>query len=176
MQTFRHEHVFFAPTLDAIFASYFDPSCSVAQDKEVDIVERTVSEESTANDVYHRVCRVVPKRQLPSFIRPLVSGPLHYTEDLHWYKRENRMTFVIRPSLMSGRAQINADYRLFDAGDAPGGWRTIRRVYEGNLTIDVPLVGGRIEKGIVADMETSLKITAASTQAWINANYPRGSV
>jgi hypothetical protein len=181
MQTFHFVHDYQAPAIDSIFEAYFDPEFALAQDREVDIIERTVLELTDGANELVRVCRVVPKRQLPALFRPLVAGELHYTESLRWFKDQHRMTIEIRPSLLKGRALISVDYQLADQGPVPGAnvrtleagvttgnWRLIQRVYRGTVTIEVPLLGGRIEKSIVADMESSLRTTAASTQAWID--------
>ena len=179
MQTFHFVHNYQAPAIATIFESYFDPEFALAQDREVDIVERTVLELTDSASELVRVCRVVPKRQLPALFRPLVAGELHYTESLRWFKAQHRMTVEIRPSLLKGRALISVDYQLTDqgpihgAGPATDNWRLIQRLYQGTATIEVPLLGGRIEKSIVADMESSLRITAASTQAWINQHRSR---
>ena len=173
MQTFHFVHEFQAPAMSTIFDAYFDPAFALVQDQEVEITERKVIEETASATEYYRLCRVVPKRQLPAIFKPLVAGELHYTEALRWFKNDNRMQMEIRPSLLKGRAGFNVDYKLFDDGAAPRGWRRIRRVYEGTVSIDVPLLGGRIEKGVIADLEGSLRTTAQSTQAWIDANRPR---
>jgi hypothetical protein len=171
MQPFHFETTYQAPSMNSIFAAYFDPSNAAAQDRQVDIVKRTVLEEQTSDVEYHRVCRVVPKRQLPALFRPFVSGELHYVEDLRWYKTTHRVKLDIRPSLLKGRAHIQGDYWLVDEGATPSGCRNLRRIYEGTITMDIPLLGGRIERGILSDLETSLLATAASTQAWIDSTY-----
>lgn len=182
MQAFHFVHDYQAPTIDTIFESYFDPEFALAQDREVDIVERTVLELTDGASELFRVCRVVPKRQLPALFRPLVAGDLHYIESLRWFKAQHRMTVEIRPSLLKGRALISVDYQLADqglqhgAGPATDNWRLIQRVYRGTVTIEVPLLGSRIEKSIVADMESSLRTTAASTQAWINDHRSRATL
>jgi hypothetical protein len=62
-----------------------------------------------------------------------------------------------------GRAHIGATYRV-----APVGPGRVRRVYEGKATVKIPLVGGRVERGSVDELEASLKRTAQCTQEWLD--------
>ena len=150
MKSFSFEHVFRAPSVAAVFAAYFDPKHAVEQDRELDIVERTILEWEDTPEQLRRVCRVVPRRQLPALVRPLVTGQLHYVETAIWRKREDRIDCEIRPSILSGRAMISATYRLSTV--SPG---LIRR-------------SARIERGIVAEFERSMPVAAAATQAFLD--------
>lgn len=163
MESFSHEHVFRAPSTAAVFAAYFDPNHAREQDRELDIVERVVIEREETRDHLRRVCRIVPRRQLPALVRPLVSGPLHYVETAVWRKREDTIDITIAPSILSGRALITATYRL-----SPVSSGLIRRVYQGSVTVDVALVASRIERGIVAEFERSIPLAAACTQAYLD--------
>jgi hypothetical protein len=163
MRSFSFEHVFRAPTTAAVFAAYFDPAHAIEQDQRLEIIERTVLELEDTPDELRRVCRVVPRRQLPAIVRPLVSGRLHYLETARWRKAEDTIELAIRPSILSGRASITALYRLSRVG--PG---AIRRVYEGTVSVDVALLSSRIERGIVAEFERSMPLAAACTQDFLD--------
>ena len=99
MTPFCFEHVFRAPSIAAVFAAYFDPEHAVQQDQRLAIIERTVLENRDTADELVRVSRVVPKRQLPAFLRPFVAGPLHYVERAIWRKREDRIDLEIAPGV-----------------------------------------------------------------------------
>ena len=163
MKSFSHEHVFRAPSTAAVFAAYFDPRHALEQDRELDIVERVVIEREETPELLRRVCRVVPRRQLPALVRPLISGQLHYIETAIWRKREDEIRVEIRPSILSGRAVISATYRL-----SPVSAGLIRRSYEGSVSVDVALIASRIERGIVAEFERSMPLAAACTQAFLD--------
>jgi hypothetical protein len=170
MKSFSHEHVFRAPSTAAVFAAYFDPTHALEQDRELDIVERVVLEREETRDYLRRVCRVVPRRQLPALVRSLVSGPLHYIETAVLRKQEEQIDVTIAPSILSGRAVIAATYRL-----SPVSSGLIRRRFEGSVTVDVALLASRIERGIVAEFERSMPLAAACTQAFLDrtASYTR---
>jgi hypothetical protein len=84
-------------------------------------------------------------------------------EDVVWHKRDHRIEFDIRPRLLDGKAQILATYRLHQ--EAPG---KVRRVYDGQVTVQVRLIGGRVEKTIAEDLEKSLIATAGCTQEYLD--------
>ena len=164
MRAFCFEHVFRAPSVDVVFATYFDPRHAAAQDRELDITERVVLERTETHDELRRVCRVVPKRQLPALVRPLVKGgQLTYLETAVWKKAKGEIQIEIKPSILSGRAVISATYRL-----SPISAGLIRRLYEGSVSVDVALISSRIECGIVKEFERSLPLAAACTQAFLD--------
>jgi len=166
MTPFCFEHVFRAASVADVFAAYFDPDHQREQDAQADLVERTVLEVvDTAADL-RRVCRVVPRRQLPGFVRALVRGPLHYIETVRWRKASDEIDIEVLPSVLGGRAKITASYRLSAVGHG-----TIHRHYEGFAQVDVAMVGGRIERGIVAEFEKSIPAAAACTQAWLDRPF-----
>jgi uncharacterized protein DUF2505 len=163
MTPFCFEHVFRAPSVDAVFAAYFDPSHTEEQDRATDIVERELIELEQTADHVRRVSRVVPRRQLPALVKPLTSGPLHYIESVTWKRSEDVIEIDIRPSLLRGRVQILGTYRL--ACEASG---TVRRTYAGNVSVDIAVLSSRIERGIVAEIAKTIPIAAACTQDWID--------
>ena len=163
MKSFSFEHVFRAPSVAAVFAAYFDPKHLTEQDRELDIIERVILEWEDSPEQLRRVSRVVPRRQLPALVRPLVNGQLHYVETVIWRKHADQIECEIRPSILSGRATINARYRLSPL--SPG---LIRRLYEGEVSVDVRLISSRIERGIVAEFERSMPLAAACTQAFLD--------
>jgi hypothetical protein len=160
---FCFEHVFAAPSPAAVLAAYFDANHLVEQDRAIDVAERQVLELVDDGTTVRRVSRVVPRRQLPSFMRPFSSGPLHYVEVATWTRATNEIAIEIRPSLMGGRASIRATYVL--EAVAPN---TIRRRYQGHVSVDVALVSTRVERGIIAEFERSMPLAATCTQAWLD--------
>ena len=161
MKAFAHEHVFRAPSTTAVFAAYFDPRHAIAQDRELEIAERVVLERDDTPAMLRRVCRVVPRRQLPALVRPLVGGPLHYLETAIWRKQDDEIDLDIK--LLGGRARIAATYRL-----SPISAGLIRRHYAGAVTVDVALLSSRIEAAIVAEFERSMPLAAACTQTFLD--------
>jgi len=160
---FHFEYLFRARDLDSVFAVYFDPEVQAEQDRRIEVAKRETVEDVDGPEVRRRSARVYPRRQLPAVIRPLLKGDLSYDENIVWHKAAHRIEFDVRPRILDGKAQILATYQLHPAG--PG---QVRRTYDGKVTVDVRLLGGRIEKTIVEDLERSLGVTAGCTQEYLD--------
>lgn len=163
MTEFCFEHVFTAPSTNAVFAAYFDPTHQHVQDGELAIAERTVLEFTDDGETLRRVCRVVPKRQLPALVRPFVTGQLHYIETVTWHRASDEITIDIRPSMLKGRVQILGTYKLDRIGP-----QQIRRRYAGEVSVDIALIASRIERGIVQELMKSMPVAANCTQSWLD--------
>lgn len=168
MTPFSFEHTFRAPSVDALLAAYFDPDHQAEQDRAIEIAEREVLELDDTPERLRRVCRVVPRRQLPALVRPFTSGPLQYRETVVWNRATQELTMTIEPSLMKGRARIEATYRLEKVGSG-----LVRRRYAGQVSVDVAVLARRVETGIVAEFSRSVPVAAACTQAWLDKRSPR---
>lgn len=163
MTPFHFEHEFRAPDPAAIFRAYFDPALAAEEDRRVEIVRREVLEVEDTPATLRRVCKVVPRRQLPAIMRPFIPGELHFTERLTWTKADDAIDLQIAPSLLGGRIDIASTYRVEQAG--PG---RVLRVYEGHVAVELRLIGRKVEQSIVEDIARSLPIAAACTQAWLD--------
>jgi hypothetical protein len=152
MTSFCFEHVFRASSTTAVFAAYF-----------AELGEREVLELEDNGEVLRRTCKVVSRRKLPALVRPLTSGDLHYIERVEWRRSDDTMTIEVRPSLLRGRVQIVGTYTL-----EPVGPQAIRRRYAGDVSVDIAVLSGRIERGIVAELAKELPISAAGTQDWLD--------
>ena len=163
MTPFRFEHTYRAATPAAVFATYWDPLHCAEEDQRAGVANRELLEMADHADELLRKSRVWPRRQLPAVLRPLVGPDLSYDETVIWHKALDRIEYEIRPRLLSGRIVITALYTLTQAG--PG---RVLRVYEGACSAELRLIGRRVERGIIEDMEKSLAVTAACTQESID--------
>lgn len=160
---FHFEYLFRARRLADVFTVYFDPEVQAEQDRRIEVSHRETLEDVDGPATRRRVARVAPRRQLPAVLRPLVKGDLSYDETLVWHKADHRIEFDIRPRILDGKAQIQATYQLHPAG--PG---QVRRTYDGQASVEVRLIGGRIEKAIIEDLERSLVLAAGCTQDYLD--------
>jgi hypothetical protein len=152
--------VFRAPSTLAVLEAYFDPKHQSEQDRALDIARRDILELDQRGDELRRVCRVVPERQLPAIVRPLLAGELCYVETALWRRSENEIAIDIR---MGKRVHITATYALELVGA-----NAIRRTYRGAVSVDIALVAARIERGIVTEFADSMPLAAGCTQAWLD--------
>lgn len=155
MTPFSFEHVFRTASIHDLLDAYFDDDHQAEQDRVLAITSRELLERTASS----RVCRVTPRRQLPALVRPFVVGPLHYVETV--VRVEDGLTIDIRPSV--GRTRISATYRLDTVG--PG---KVGRRYAGSVSVDIALVGARIERGIALDLGRSLELAASCTQKFLD--------
>lgn len=167
---FSFAYDFRAPSTAVVFEGYFDPALSAEQDRRVEVASREVLELLDTPATLHRVCKVIPRRQLPAIIRPLVSGGLSYVERVTWHKADDLIEMRIEPAVLGGRVEITAAYRLVAAGAG-----VVRRTYEGQVSVELRLIGGRVERGVIEDLDRSLTISAGCTQQWLDrrADAPR---
>jgi len=167
MTPFCFEHVFRAPSTAAVFAAYFDSDHQLEQDRCIEIAQRELLELDDRDGVLRRTCRVVPRRQLPALVKPLISGRLDYIETVCWERRADSLSIEIRPSMLHGRVHIAGTYRLASVGcDA------IQRRYAGEVSVDIAWISGRIERGIVAELARTLPVAANCTQQWLDRQPP----
>jgi hypothetical protein len=162
MTPFSFEHAFLAANVSDVFDAYFDPRLLIEQDRAVGIIERQVLELCDEEDEIVRRCRVVPRRQLPAVLRPFATGPLHYVEEVRGRRKAGEILIDLR--LLGDRARVRGTYELRQP--APG---SVLRRYFGHVSVDVALVAGRVERGIVAEFERSLARAAACTQNWLSS-------
>ena len=160
---FAFEHVFRAPSIAVVFAATFSDDNVVEQDRAAGVARREWLELRNDETTFRRVSLVVPTRQLPAFVRPFIAGELRARETILWNKADDFLTIEIEPSLLDGKAHISARYRLvFDGVNA------VRRNYQGVATVNLPLIGRRIERAIIDDLRASIGVTALCTQAAID--------
>ena len=166
MIEFSYETVFEAPSKTVVLEAYFDPDHLAAQDRAGDLCDRVVTK--SVEDDAVRVCawRVRANKQLPLYVRPFLSaGQLWYVEEMRWRKADDAIDLAITPQILGGRVQIHAVYELADIGA-----RQVRRRYRGAITASVSLVGGKVEKGIAAEIDKGMGVMTECTRAWLKQN------
>jgi hypothetical protein len=80
-----------------------------------------------------------------------------------WRKADNAIDLVVIPQILNGRVKIEALYQLSDAGD-----KQVRRKYAGTVTVDIRLLSGKIEKGILSAFENGMPAMTKCTQDWLD--------
>ena len=88
----------------------------------------------------HREQRLVPQREVPGFIKKLVSGAITYVEKNDFVAADNAMRTVTIPGFAADRITTTGTYRL-----EPLGASRCKRIWEGGCECRIPLVGGKVE-------------------------------
>jgi hypothetical protein len=110
----------------------------------------------------HREQRLTPQREVPGFIKKLVSGAITYVEKNDFVAADNAMRTVTIPGFAADRITTTGIYRLEPLGDA-----RCKRIWEGVCECRIPLVGGKVEKQLVEEVRESYRRAADFTRKWI---------
>jgi hypothetical protein len=132
----------------------------------IGVKERRFLEKVETDDAIRFKLRIMPQRDLPGFIKKLVGGDLGYTEMSTWHKKDNRIVCHIEPTLFKEKTKIDAIYTITPIG--PG---RVRRVFDGSISISIPLAGKKIEEFIVSDMEKAYQTAAQVTVEWLERGF-----
>jgi len=79
-----------------------------------------------------------------------------------WRKADDAIDLTVSPQIAGGRVQLAAIYQLAQVGEGQ-----IRRRYKGQVTVNIPLLSGKIERGIVDAIEKGMPMMFDCTQRWL---------
>jgi hypothetical protein len=156
---FDFEHDFRTPSVDAYWRCYFDPDHVARLDEALGLRGRELLERQEDDDTLVRRFHVVPARQIPGWLRKVAGGGLDYEERSTFYKADDRIEIEILPSLLAKRTRIAGTYTVVPVGDG-----VVRRRWCGEVDVRAPVIGGRVERAVVSDMEKSYAIAVPMTQ------------
>lgn len=122
------------------------------------VVDRSENDESLVV-----VAEFSSERQLPSFVQKLLGGRnLGYVETLTFRKGEQVAEQVVQPSVLSERVDFRGQISVDSVGP-----NLVRRTYRGTMQVSAPLIGGRIERATLGDMQRTHEQAAQVTRAWL---------
>jgi hypothetical protein len=122
------------------------------------IKERTVLLFEEDDKEIRRKIKIMPERDLPGALKSVLRGDLGYIEHNVYHKGQNVMDVRIEPTLMKDRFKMSAVFRVVPLGSA-----RVRREFVGSIDVSVPLLGGQIEKLVMADVRKSYDQAAVTT-------------
>lgn len=106
--------------------------------------------------------RLIPQREVPGFIKKLVSGAITYVEKNEFSLADNAMRTVTIPGFAADRITTTGTYRL-----EPLGENRCKRIWEGVCECRIPLLGGKVEKQLVDEVRESYQRATDFTRQWI---------
>jgi hypothetical protein len=163
---FSFETVFAAPSVRTILEAYYEPDHLAAQDVVGQLGDRTVVENIDNDAMRKCTWNVRSLRPLPMFVRPFIEGGhLRYLETMTWRKAADEIDLNIAPQILGGRVAINATYKLTLVGDGQ-----VKRRYKGAISANIALLAGKIERGILSEIEKGMPSMTECTQAWLSRN------
>jgi hypothetical protein len=161
-------HVFPNIAPQALLSAMTTPTHQKMQDQ-VGKVERRDFISKTSDAAHYRCeCMVYPARKIPAYVRPLLGGGLECHEIVSWDKATDQIEIDVHPAVLGGRSRVRATVTVVADGTS-----TIR-TYKGQVTVEVRLIGARVEKAIVEEMTRTMNAAAEATRAWIASGMPGG--
>jgi len=155
---FTIEHAFECDP-EVLWALLRDPEYIAAIDQRAGLT-RTLLEERTQRDERVQKIRFVPDRELPKAAqRALGKEKLDYVQEQRWRDRDRTMRWRVDIVELAGRYDSHGDLVVRQGRK---GWCN-RRV-QGVIDIRLPLIGDRIAKRILEDIEKSYEGAAAATR------------
>jgi hypothetical protein len=159
---FTHE---FSATPEKFWRVFLHEPYNIELYDRIGVKERTVLDRSEDAGTIRWSVRIVPKRDLPAIIKKVVGGDLGYTEHGTYHKGQDRLDVRIETTLMRDRTRIGGLYSV-----TPLGAGRLRRTFEGDVHVDVALVGRKVEAVVVDDMRRSYDVAAQVTAEWLAQN------
>lgn len=113
--------------------------------------DRELVESREENGVQYRRRRISVRRELPGPMRKVLgSDTIRYDQETWRKEGENTLRWKIIPMVLEGRFHGEGVTRI---EPLPGGG--CARIIEGDLTIRVPLIGGKMEQKLADDVAQS---------------------
>lgn len=163
---FKCEHHFAGLTQAQYEELYFDEDFNIALCKEVGLARTLLRRDVTAGKLRREV-KVGADREIPPTVAKILgANRIEYTETIDYTFGTFRGTWSTLSSLMTEKVDSRGTFAF---GASGGG---VTRTIEGDVTVKITLVGGMIEKFIVADVEKSYEKAAEFTRRWL-ASHPR---
>ena len=135
-----------------------------AQREETGTAGEVVSDEVQPDGTRLRRTRVTLGRDLPAAAANLLgSKRLAYTLEEEVDSANHRVKWRVIVDRVSNKVKAAGVFSLEPISDS-----TCRRVVAGEIKVSVPLVGGRIEKGIAAELTKSYEATAVFARKWLS--------
>ncbi len=125
-------------------------------------VDRALLSEEKTGDVVRRRIRFTPHKELPRAIASLIgSKKLIYEQDNTFEPARSRMLWEVIPTILPGKLTAKG---TFQVNATPTG---CEQVIDGEITVNVRFVGGKIEQAVVAEVVKSYEQTAGTCREWL---------
>ena len=155
----------FECTPERFWQVFFDEPFNVALYDHLGIERQLLRLDRSGSDeepVVEREQILKPSRDLPAIMAKFVKGALEYRERAAL--RGNIMRVENIPSVLPDKLQSNGIFRVEALG---GDSARTNRIWDGELTCSVPLVGKKIEERIVDEVRSDYRRATAFTRTWL---------
>jgi hypothetical protein len=135
-----------------------------AQRQETGTAGEVVFDETQSDGTRIRRTRITLGRELPSVAANLIgSKRLAYTLEEEVDSANHRVKWRVIIDRVSNKVKAAGIFALEPISDS-----TCQRIVSGEIKVSVPLVGGRIERGIADELTKSYEATAVFACKWLS--------
>ena len=139
-----------------------DADYQAAVDAQSGLSRELLSERKTARELTRKI-RFTPDKMLPpAMARAVGRDKLTYVQEQRWKLDELKMFWTVVPDVMGDRVRSKGDFLLRAVGA-----EQVERIVSGEITASIPLMGSRVEKLVIADIEKGYERTAELTREWL---------
>ena len=124
--------------------------------KAIEIGKELIEKEDRAEGPYYKIRLSPSTEDLPKFMAKAVGNKSAYVEERAWNASKRSNTWKIIPDFSVGKVNIEGTLSIKPAGEDK-----CVRVVEGEFTVKVPLIGGKIEKYIIKQTEETFEKNTA---------------
>ncbi len=126
-------------------------------DAEAQIQQQILEERTEPDGILFRRIRTEPDRELPKVVAKLLGAPkLCYLQENRFDPEQSKMRWQVTLEAMPDRVDVSGTTTCTALPDG-----RCRRVVDGELEVRVRLVGGQIERAVVAEFERSMQRAVA---------------
>ncbi len=162
MTPFRFEIEFRGDEED-YWRAFFDDDCTREQYELIGMSRFDVLEREDDGDRLTRALYVGPERDFPAIIKKVFGTSSGVHDTTVWYRSEGYAETHVRTDMFASRIDISGRHSVQTVADG-----VFTRVFEGHISIRIPLVGGRIERIVYNQMKESYKLSSDVTQTWLD--------
>lgn len=166
---FRIEQRFRAP-LAAVEAAYVDPAFLARLASLPKLGAPTLLDQVVDGDLVHQKIRFRFTGDVSSAVRRVVDpARLTWVEESTFDRRTHVTTWRIVPDHYAGMIRCAGTFRLTEEDDGGSGAGATRRTAEADIKVNVPLVGGKVERAIVSGLEEHAAAEVEILEDWLSS-------
>ncbi len=141
-----------------------DEAYQAAIDQRAALDREVLESRATGDGRFHRI-RFVPERTLPAAMQKALGAErLSYVQEQTWRERDHSMRWrvVLDAQALASRFKSAGDFKIH----ARAGGKC-ERLVTGEVSVSVPIMGGRMEKRIIDELTSSYKRAAEVTNEFL---------
>ena len=160
--SFSHK---FNTDLDKFVELYFNEDCNNFLDNNLQIKERKLLKMKENKTTISSEYLVVPDRKIPDQIKSFIKNKISYIEKRVFHKNTNILCFEIIPGMFSDQIKCRGVCKLKQIKK-----KSIIREVEGELFVNLPLIGQLAEKLIYDEIIESFEKSTKFTKQYLNGS------